>query len=445
VEWVVRERKLVELAFAQRRPRDHWRRLRFVVDQARAFVEGGGRSVGEFIAWARLQTDEGAQVVETPAPEPDDDAVSILTIHGSKGLEFPVVVMAGLASFGRDNGPWVRWGEQRPEVALGAKGYRFATSGFAAAAETAADAAVYEGQRLLYVAATRARDQLVISLHHSKKGQSTPARELWRACEQTAVVGTWRPAEIPEQLALPVPIPNEGRTPATREERAAWMHAHDALLASTAGRRVLSATAIAGAAAPADDVPEGAPTPAPSSLRRGGTAVGRAVHAVLQTVDLDAPGDLAALAALAAVHAAVEGVPAAAEDVAALAASALAAPTVLQARATSRRWREVPVAAPIGDGRLVEGYIDLLFEDADGGLIVVDYKTDRARSDVELDAAMARYRLQAAAYALALEVTLGRPVARAVFVFARIGDAVEREVTDLPAAVAEARALVTTA
>jgi ATP-dependent helicase/nuclease subunit A len=170
--------------------------------------------------------------------------------------------------------------------------------------------------------------------------------------------------------------------------------------------------------------------------------VGRAVHAVLQTVDLDAPGDLGAHAG---VHASGEGVPTAADDVADLAASALATPTVLQARTTTRCWREVAVAAPMGDGRLVEGYIDLLFEDAAGDLVVVDYKTDRARSDAELDAAMGRYRLQAAAYALALEATLGRPVARAVFVFARLGAAVEREVTDLPAAVAEARQLVTTA
>ncbi len=48
VERVIRERKLVELTFALRRPRDHWRRLRFVLDQARAFVEVGGASLGDF-------------------------------------------------------------------------------------------------------------------------------------------------------------------------------------------------------------------------------------------------------------------------------------------------------------------------------------------------------------------------------------------------------------
>src|SRR5439155_26932866 len=38
VDRVVRERRLLELAVAHRRPRDHWRRIRFVADTARAFV-----------------------------------------------------------------------------------------------------------------------------------------------------------------------------------------------------------------------------------------------------------------------------------------------------------------------------------------------------------------------------------------------------------------------
>jgi ATP-dependent helicase/nuclease subunit A len=92
----------------------------------------------------------------------------------------------------------------------------------------------------------------------------------------------------------------------------------------------------------------------------------------------------------------------------------------------------------VGDrGRLIEGYIDLLFEDEQGALVVVDYKTD-----ADLDTAADRYRLQAATYALALETNLGRPVARAVFVFCRADGAVERDVVDLPAAIDEVRALV---
>jgi ATP-dependent helicase/nuclease subunit A len=95
----------------------------------------------------------------------------------------------------------------------------------------------------------------------------------------------------------------------------------------------------------------------------------------------------------------------------------------------------VPVAAVI-DGVTVEGFVDLLVETLEG-LVVVDYKTDQVPTDTELDDAMDRYRVQGAAYALALERALGAPVARCVFIFARRRRAVEREVADLRAAVAD--------
>ena len=96
------------------------------------------------------------------------------------------------------------------------------------------------------------------------------------------------------------------------------------------------------------------------------------------------------------------------------------------------RWREVPVAA-IVDGVLVEGFIDLLVETPDG-LVVVDYKTDQLPTDADLDSAVGRYAIQGAAYALALEAALGRPVADCVFVFARAPEPVQRAVPDLDAA-----------
>jgi len=438
VELVIRERKLIELTFALRRPRDHWRRLRFVLDQARAFVEAGGAALGDFTAWAQLQSDEGAMVVETPAPEPDDDAVRILTIHGSKGLEFPIVVLAGLSSAGRDTGPTVLYGESGPEAAVGPRDARFATPGYAALAARVGDAEMHEGHRLLYVAATRARDHLIVGLHHAERGQSTPARELWKVCHDSAA-GWWNPAEFGDQLTLPVEIPAADFEPASVAARAEWLAARASLLARVNEPRVYAATAVA-ALEPHDVEPldpasdDAAPASQPPSISRGGTAFGRAVHAVLATVDLAEP---AGVDALARAHAAGEGVTDS-EGVERAARAALDAPSVLAARAAQHRWRELYVAAPVGDrGRLIEGYIDLLFEDDHGDLVVVDYKTD---ADVET--AVDRYRLQAATYALALQTTLHRPVARAVFVFCRADGAVEREVDDLRTAIEEVRGSV---
>ena len=440
IERVIRERKLTELTFALRRPRDHWRRLRFVLDQSRAFVEAGGSSLGDFVAWAQLQADEGASVVETPAPEPDDDAVRILTIHGSKGLEFPIVVLAGLSSAGRDTGPWVLYGEHGPEVAFGPAEGRFRTPGYAELDARQGDAEVHEGHRLLYVAATRARDHLVIGLHHSTKGQSTHARELWRVCQDSAV-GWWKPAEFGDQLALPVSERSSTFEPLSTDARTTWIAERDAAIAEANERRVFAATAVGAASAALDepidaaDADDDSPVSLPPALSRGGTALGSAVHAVLATTDLDDESG-ADVAALASMHAAAEGV-SRADDVERRVRAALQSPSVLAARATKRRWRELYVSAPIGShGHLVEGYVDLLFEDADGGLVVVDYKTD-----AELDHAFDTYRLQAATYAFALQIALQRPVTRAVFVLCHPDGADEREIDDLNVAIAEVEAL----
>ena len=56
-------------------------------------------------------------------------------------------------------------------------------------------------------------------------------------------------------------------------------------------------------------------------------------------------------------------------------------------------------------------------------MVVVDYKTDQAHDDDALDASVANYRLQGAAYTAILRRALGRDVARCVFVFARSGGA----------------------
>ena len=55
-------------------------------------------------------------------------------------------------------------------------------------------------------------------------------------------------------------------------------------------------------------------------------------------------------------------------------------------------------ARPVG-GRLLEGYVDLLYRDADG-LVVVDYKTAGTNDPAQLDGRVEGYRLQGASYAI---------------------------------------------
>ncbi len=451
---VIRERRLLELAVAYDRPRDHWRRTQFVVDAARSFGEGGGTTLRGFVDWLREQLDEDARAVEVVVPEPDDDAVRILTVHGAKGLEFPIVVLAGLGVRSRIQAPPLLWGESRIEIGLGKDQQRFETAGFQPARQAEHDAQNAEEARLLYVAATRARDHLVVSVHHRATDKCPAANVLELAGD---VPDLWRVANVLDGEPARAAAPPPADTPAAPESesdvhdvegRAEWQARRAALVAANRRAPTISATALAtsdgpgelaGRVAPPDpnlesDEPEG---DRPAWRRgRAGTAIGRAVHAVLQTVDFVSG---AGLQPVARAQALAEGIPERAREIELLTASVLGAPVLELARA-GRAWREVPVAAPIG-ATMVEGFIDLLIEGPDG-LIVVDYKTDHVPNDADIDAAVARYRIQGAAYALALESALGRPVTRVVFVFARRGGAVEREITDVRHAIGDVRTLL---
>ena len=104
-----------------------------------------------------------------------------------------------------------------------------------------------------------------------------------------------------------------------------------------------------------------------------------------------------------------------------LARIAIESDIVKRAVASGRFWREVPFGVPVGDGAL-EGFVDLLFEDGDG-LVIVDYKTDSVAPEQVTEAAN-RYRLQAGSYALLAQRATSKPVKEIVFLFLQPNDAV---------------------
>ncbi len=94
---IVDERRLLDVALDSPDASDVWRRVRYVIDQARAWGDVGGHGVRRYLAWARLQASEG-RIADTILPEHDHDAVRIMTIHAAKGLEFPITVVSGLTT-----------------------------------------------------------------------------------------------------------------------------------------------------------------------------------------------------------------------------------------------------------------------------------------------------------------------------------------------------------
>jgi ATP-dependent helicase/nuclease subunit A len=230
-------------------------------------------------------------------------------------------------------------------------------------------------------------------------------------------------------------------------DRADWIERRAGLLDPQRMPRVMSATAVARQALDARDDdsvdedddgaerPEGGAVP-PRRRGRAGTAIGRAVHAALQVLDLVDPQDLELQVRR---QCDLESIPEHEATVAALVRSALQAPAV-RAAAEHRHHKELFVSVPLGE-RVIEGYVDLLVETPDG-LVVVDYKTDTVAGPAAIEEKLATYELQGAAYAAALEEVTGISVVDCRFVFCSTRGPIERSVDDLPGAMKRVRQIL---
>ena len=424
MEQFVRARRLRELALDERQWRGRWTRYVFLIDRARAFAATGEGSLRAFLAWTDRQREEQARARETVVRESDAGAVSVMTVHGAKGLEFPIVLLAGLnATRGPSPDP-VLFDRTSGRIEVKAE---LQTLGYEELAGFEKDRGDEERVRLFYVAATRARDHLVVSLYRNKRGSASAAARieefmqgadhLWQRLDPPA-------APAPRAAGETVTLADD--TPETRRH---WQHQRRLLFASRS--LPISAAATRIAQDKQDEKSEQDVPDEPWRRGRAGTNIGRAVHAVLQVVDLHTGSDLDENVR---AQAAAEGVSAQADEISRLVRRAFQSSLVERALASGRWWREAPVAGPVGDG-IVEGFIDLLFEEEDG-FVIVDFKTDAVGSEDEVEQAMARYRLQGGAYALALSKAAGVTVKEVSFLFLQPN--LQKSVDNLPQAQDEA-------
>ncbi len=308
--------------------------------------------------------------------------------------------------------------------------------------------------RLLYVATTRAADYLALSagtfLDELEKPTAPWLKLLSErfdlqtgACRTTLPDGYATPAakittDAPTTSRPSVASPTQGdleqaldkaaklsRNQSVPEVDDPWSRFAEPVLADPSAQRRFSvsrlngelrlksdATAFAAGAADDDDLP----------TSRGAAAdLGTLVHQVLARVKFDGPSNVAAIVRQCAEAAGGE----ADEHVA-------PAEKMIEEFMQSDRARQIAVAKaiyrelefllawpPHSAGRLyLQGFIDCLYQDAQGKWHLLDYKTNRVAPDA-VETAAKPYQMQLGVYALAVEHILGQPPVELVVSFLR--------------------------
>jgi ATP-dependent helicase/nuclease subunit A len=402
------------------------------VDVVRREIERGSGLSG---AADVLERDDAAGEVEALPLEPGRrDVVRVMNLHKAKGLEAAVVFLADPGHGRRmDTDIRVRREGNRTEGFLCI--YREATDGSRrgsiaephdwAVHEQAEDRHLdAEIDRLLYVAATRAKDLVVVGNWACRKSGGKSANEAWGAFDSVI-------ANAPE-LALPAqvvrrPPQTVDLTPAA-EARAAEARGAVHARARRAGWAVSRVTgehaAVRARAARLGDAPggaEGEPVLAaivgdtPAHHADAGAAWGALVHGLLEHAARDRGAtreDLARLGVWLTVDSSDLRplLPAALDVVERVVAAAF----FQEARQASASDAEVPFAvlqAGENGPTVVRGVIDLVHSAA-GGWRIIDYKTDQAGDPATL---LARHGGQLQAYLDAFSRLTGARVEAGVF------------------------------
>lgn len=147
---------------------------RKIVRLAREYDRQGGFTLADFVARLRAYLEEEPREEQAATTDEEGASVRLMSIHRAKGLEFPIVVLPDLGRTSRTPSPLVAC---RPDLGLVVRPPLGAPpSGDDSSSDSAAQDPVWraylaleraedeqESLRLFYVAATRARDALILS------------------------------------------------------------------------------------------------------------------------------------------------------------------------------------------------------------------------------------------------------------------------------------------
>jgi len=434
-----------------------------ILEHARRFEGAGGRSFRSFVDLLSEEAGAG-NTPEAPVVEEGTDGIRVMTVHKAKGLEFPVVILCDPTAPSAFSNPSRHVETERGLWAIALAGC--APAELVEHRDEELNRDREESVRLAYVAATRARDLLVVpaigdaslegwldvfspALHPklARRRQPSEAPGCPRFGKETVLdrpeiaqaplsvspglheseagpkVVWWDPATLvldrePEGGVRDIDLlvddaASHAAAETTRQMHAVWQQRrtaslHAGTLPSVRITTVTERTATAGASASGTQV-ETASIADRDPHRPRGKRFGALVHSILAAVDLRA--DAPAVARIAAAHARLFG----ADDAEAEAATkvvqgALAHPLLQRAANSADCRRELPFLHREADGAIVEGTVDLAFREqtgAAGRWTVLEFKTGtQNRSEL--------HKGQVRTYCAAVEDATGEPATGAI-------------------------------
>lgn len=411
--------------------------LRLLASRAAEYDADFHRGAAGFVQYAASLREAGTQYATALAENEDENVLRFMSIHKSKGLEFPIVLLCECGS--RLDKPRTAQLAADSVLGMGMQAVweqdscftRRATLPLCAIREEKARKERAEDVRLLYVAMTRASQKLILL----GKGEDIPAfmppdpllsadsffgwifpllaggghpfavrrAEAGRGAKKTAAA-----AESARLLTGRL-TPEEQAWKQRLQQRFAWRYPYQAATAQPVKQAVTTAPGRITLELPQN--PE----------EQAAALAGTGAHIFLQRADLF--GNLTQEADRLAAEGYLTPEQRAALPLAGIAKLA-ATPVFLQLAASPRVEKEAAFCVPVnqqeGVFTILQGKMDCYFETAEG-LCLLDYKLAKIRTPEEAAAHAPQLRL----YARALSDLTGRPVAHAYVCSLTAGQAVE--------------------
>lgn len=412
--------KVMELCYLKPLGEQRVANLLKITDMARMHEKTEISNFKKFTKWLDDMQMQEREAEESPILEEDDNAVRMMTIHKAKGLEFPFVILAMLESGSRKKNRFiVDRVHGRFEFSLGhLKPERFEQ--LKALEEKREDA---EERRVFYVAATRAKEKLILPIFPKKKAEGLiaylegkiPENERSLRGKEEGGIFFFDESHLNLEAKETHPFKAIFHEKYLQRDfskiiqrRKRWINdLFNVKRKAQEGWTLKSATSIKEEMLLDMEI---------GAIKKEARAIeiGKAVHAILSEINLAHPTDIEKWSEIKVARLSEFDV---ARDVSILVKNAFSMKTLKEA-IMSRYFREVPFSIGMDD-TILEGSIDLLYK-KDQTFIAADYKTDKVANDSEIKERMKHYKIQASVYAYALSKILERDIKEIRFLFLNI-------------------------